>query len=662
MLPLDVQILVPIEALERIKRTSWVFTLSARRNPLLNRVNSASIIAFPHSSVMIGKTVGKYRIVEKLGRGGMGVVYRAVDETLDRVVAIKTLNPDLLEEDAIKRFRAEAVTVARLNHPRIAAVYELTREGDSLLMVMEFVSGETFEHLVTRVGRLPIDYATSICAGVLEALQYAHAAGVVHRDLKPANLMVTPSGDVKVMDFGIARVVGSEHLTSDGFMMGTPAYMAPEQVRGLEIDHRADLYAMAVVLYRLLTGRLPFKAETPIAMIHSQVSDSPTPPRELRAELPEWLDATLERALAKAPADRFQSAEEFREALEEGLGPVSPTRFDTRAYMPELLETAAAVTPESTRMPPPVAHRPRTRPVPLSAATHTPTAVRVARGETTVTLRTPHLAMAAVLLALLAVGVGVLAYVALRRPPAPAEVASSVPEPDPAPPAPASALPTTVVTAPVAAPIVVATPAPLTLSQPSSPAVLPAGRSTVPAPPRGPAMPANAALPEPPKPLEVAPIAPTHTVIVPPVDISHPRMTFSDVRVLVPDGSKSKEQDASLSLESGGIVVRDGKGDQLVKALQYKSVLSATYSESKRPQWKAAAGVAGVPSAFGGSGGFSGVPGTGSRCSRKTISSSCVSRKTTSRSFCRRSSRGRACTSRPWSQSRNRLLACAFRC
>ena len=160
---------------------------------------------------------------------------------------------------------------------------------------------------------------------------------------------------------------------------------------------------------------------------------------------------------------------------------------------------------------------------------------------------------------------------------------------------------------PVAAPIVVATPAPLTLSQPSSPAVLPAGRSPVPAPPRGPAMPAYAGLPEPPKPVEVAPIAPPHTVIVSPVDISHPRMTFSDVRVLVADGSKSKEQDASLSLESGGIVVRDGKGDQLVKALQYKSVLSATYAESKRPQWKAAAGVAGVPSAFGGSGGSRGV-------------------------------------------------------
>jgi eukaryotic-like serine/threonine-protein kinase len=571
---------------------------------------------------MIGKTIGKYRIVERLGRGGMGVVYKAVDETLDRVVAIKTLNPGLLEDEAIKRFRAEAVTVARLNHPRIAGVYELTREDDSLLMVMEFVSGETFERLATRAGRLQIDHATSLCCAVLEALQYAHAAGVVHRDLKPANLMLTTSGDVKVMDFGIARVVGTEHLTSEGFMMGTPAYMAPEQVRGLAIDHRTDLYAIAVVLYRLLTGRLPFKADTPIAMIQSQVSDTPTPPRELRAELPEWLDATLARALAKAPADRFQSANEFRLALEEGLGVATSTRFDTRAYgLDALLETAPVVTPSAMRLPAPTPYQPKTQPMaqpvpaptqPMAppAPTHTPTAVRVARGETTVTLRTPHLAVAAVLLALLVVGVGGLTYVALRRPPDGAGATSSVPPPVPsstdaaAPtppppdvdaPAPPSEPPAVEAPAPLP-PIVAAPPKPAIAPRPPSPAGTQSTRPTAPAQPPAPT--AQAADPVPSEVSDTPPIVAPE----PRPAVEHPLLKFSEVRVLVADGSKTKEQDVSLTLESGGIVVRNGKGDQVLKALPYQEVLSATYSESKRPHWNATPGVAGVPSAFGGSG------------------------------------------------------------
>ena len=271
-------------------------------------------------------------------------------------------------------------------------------------------------------------------------------------------------------------------------MMGTPAYMAPEQVRGLEIDHRADLYAIAVVLYRLLTGRLPFKADTPIAMIHSQLSDTPTPPRELRAELPEWLDDALERALAK---NRRNASSPLRSSVRRSRRDWAPSRprgSTRRRTCPSCskLRRRLPLSPRACRRPWLIVHaRDRSH---CRCRRHTPTAVRVARGETTVTLRTPHLAMAAALLALLVVGVGVLGYVALRRPPAPVEVAASVPEPEPAPPAPAAALPTTAVTAPVAAPIVVATPAPLALSQPSSPAVLPAGRSTVPAPPRGPAI------------------------------------------------------------------------------------------------------------------------------------------------------------------------------
>jgi len=263
---------------------------------------------------MVGQLVGKYRVLSRLGRGGMGTVYKALDETLAREVAIKSLNPDLADPEVLKRFRAEAVTLARLNHPNIAMLFELTEHDGDLLMVMEFVRGETFETISQR-GPVPLDRSRDLCCQVLDALAHAHRAGIVHRDLKPANLMLTESGLVKVMDFGLARMVGTEHLTNDGFMVGTPAYMAPEQVLAEEIDGRADLYAMAVVFYRLLTSRLPFNADSGISMVHKQVHDTPTPLRTVRAELPSACENIIGRALAKSPADRFQTAEEFRSAL-----------------------------------------------------------------------------------------------------------------------------------------------------------------------------------------------------------------------------------------------------------------------------------------------------------------------------------------------------------
>ena len=280
---------------------------------------------------MIGRTVGKYRIVERLGRGGMGTVYKAIDETLDREVAIKVLNADLGDTDILKRFRAEAVTLARLNHPGIATLYELYRDDDDLLMVMEFVRGETVHELSERLGALAAPQAAHLAMQVLDALSHAHRAGVVHRDLKPANLMITEMGIVKVMDFGIARVLGTEHFTQGGYMMGTPAYMAPEQVLGGDIDGRADLYAVGVVLYRLLSGQLPFSADTAIAMVQKQVNDSPTPISQFQPDLPPWCARVLSQALAKSPADRFQTADEFRTALLAAVQPQTLGELPTMA-------------------------------------------------------------------------------------------------------------------------------------------------------------------------------------------------------------------------------------------------------------------------------------------------------------------------------------------
>ena len=218
---------------------------------------------------MVGQNIGKYRVLDRVGRGGMGTVYRALDETLHREVAIKVLNADLNDEAVAKRFRAEAVTVARLNHPGIATVYELFQHDGQWLMVMEFLRGETLEALVSRKGALSVTHAAELCMQALSALAHAHSLGVVHRDLKPANMMLSDTGVVKIMDFGIARVAGTEHLTSAGFMMGTPAYMAPEQVVAGDIDARADLYAMGVVLFHLATAKLPFKGKTPFEMVQS---------------------------------------------------------------------------------------------------------------------------------------------------------------------------------------------------------------------------------------------------------------------------------------------------------------------------------------------------------------------------------------------------------
>jgi predicted Ser/Thr protein kinase len=271
---------------------------------------------------MIGRTIGKYRIVGQLGRGGAGIVYKAVDETLGRDVAVKTLNPDLANTEVMSRFRAEATILAKLNHPQIATIFELFREENDLLMVMEFVRGETLDKLSDRLGPIAPDRAAYLIDLILLALEHAHRAGVVHRDIKPANVMVTDEGGIKIMDFGIARVLGAEQKTVDFRLMGTPAYMSPEQVVGEEVDGRSDLYSVGVLFYRLLTGALPFSADTALGMLQRQIRDTPTPLHVHRPTLPAWCDQIVQRALSKTPADRFQSAEEFRDALSRATGPL----------------------------------------------------------------------------------------------------------------------------------------------------------------------------------------------------------------------------------------------------------------------------------------------------------------------------------------------------
>jgi serine/threonine-protein kinase len=272
---------------------------------------------------MVGQSVGKYRIVSQLGRGGMGTVYKAVDKTLQRDVAIKALNGDVADPNLVRHFHAEATILARLSHPEIATIYEFLRLDTQLLIVMEYVRGETLERILARRSVLTPDAAAYVIDKILSALEYAHRAGVVHCDIKPANIMVAEHGGIKIMDFGTARVRGLEHTAADGYLMGTPAYMAPEQVLGDQLDGRADLYAVGVMMYRLLAGTLPFEADSPSAMVERHVAAPPTPLAAHRKGLPDWCEQLVERALAKSPADRFQTAAEFRDVLRTAAGLVS---------------------------------------------------------------------------------------------------------------------------------------------------------------------------------------------------------------------------------------------------------------------------------------------------------------------------------------------------
>jgi serine/threonine protein kinase len=283
---------------------------------------------------MIGQIVGNYKIEAKIGEGGMGAVYRGVDTMLDREVAIKALRPELASQDSIvERFRTEAVTLAKLNHPTIATLYSLFRHGDELYMVLEFVRGETLDSILKRRGALPSEEAIPVFCQVLDGIDHAHELGIVHRDIKPANMMLTEKGTLKVLDFGIARLLGSARMTRAGNIIGTLEYMAPEQVRGQETDGRSDIYALGMMLYETLTGRLPFDSENEFELMKMQTEHMPVAPRELNPNIPEAVEDAIMRAIRKDPAERFQTAGDFREMLmESGLVGDATLRGSTGAY------------------------------------------------------------------------------------------------------------------------------------------------------------------------------------------------------------------------------------------------------------------------------------------------------------------------------------------
>lgn len=264
------------------------------------------------------QTLGKYQIQGVLGKGAMGVVYKAFDPNIARTVAIKTIHASLLDTDMgrelLNRFRNEAQAIGRLNHANIVAIYEFDQHQGTPYFVMEFVEGQDLRSLQKEGRKFTPEEAVHIVASILSALAYTHRLGIVHRDIKPANVFITHDNQVKLADFGIARVDNAE-LTQMGSVLGTPSYMSPEQCKGLKVDARSDLFSCGVVLYELLVGRKPFGGENTHAIMHSVLSAEPARPTSHDNTLSKVFDDIIRKALAKKVEDRYQDAEAFRRDL-----------------------------------------------------------------------------------------------------------------------------------------------------------------------------------------------------------------------------------------------------------------------------------------------------------------------------------------------------------
>src|SRR5271155_154678 len=274
---------------------------------------------------MIGQVIGSYRILEKLGEGGMGVVYKAVDIGLDRLTAVKVLNADFSKNaELVERFRSEAKAQANLNHTNLATLYAFLVQDGTAFMVMEFVDGETFEQMIRRRGPIPEQEAIPMFRQALLGIGYAHRAGIIHRDIKPSNLMLNRAGIVKVMDFGIAKVMGTRGMTRTGTQMGTVAYMSPEQIQNRAVDHRSDIYELGVTLYEMLTGHLPFESDSDFQVMQDHVTTPPPPPSRFYPYVSKGVERVIMKSLEKNPDARFQTVEEFGAALEH---PDSYTAF-----------------------------------------------------------------------------------------------------------------------------------------------------------------------------------------------------------------------------------------------------------------------------------------------------------------------------------------------
>jgi len=262
--------------------------------------------------------LGRYEIIDELGQGAMGVVYRAKDPLIDRVVAIKTINLDQAmeeREEYEQRFYQEARAAGRLSHHNIVTIYDVGKSGDIAYIAMEFLQGRELRDVLNEKSMLPIAQVLDIVAQVAQGLAYAHEHGIVHRDVKPSNIMIQKDGHVKITDFGIARMASAAVRTQTGMVLGSPKYMSPEQVMGKLTDQRSDIFSLGVMLYEMLTGRPPFSGENVNAIMYQTLNATPPQPSSLNSDVPDMLNFIVAKALAKKTDERYQNAGEFADDL-----------------------------------------------------------------------------------------------------------------------------------------------------------------------------------------------------------------------------------------------------------------------------------------------------------------------------------------------------------
>jgi serine/threonine-protein kinase len=323
------------------------------------------------SDPLLSKTLGNYEIVDRLGRGGMATVYRARQTNMQRDVAIKVMSDELADDPQfIARFELEAQVIANLQHPRVLPVHDFGHEGELFYLVMRLIEGDTlYQRLLN--GPLTLSVTNKFLGQIAEALDYAHNQGVIHRDLKPNNILLDQWDNVYLMDFGLAKMLAaSQQLTASGAMLGTPAYMAPEQWRGDPIDPRTDIYALGVILYEMVTGRLPFESDTPYSLMYKHLHDAPPSPREFLPNLPAAVEQVVIQSLTKEPGERFQTAGDLAAAFNSVIqgGPVTLPARSAR-----VLPSAPTIPPTwSTPRAPPATRRASCTPTAACSAASRP--------------------------------------------------------------------------------------------------------------------------------------------------------------------------------------------------------------------------------------------------------------------------------------------------
>lgn len=548
---------------------------------------------------MVGTIVGTYRLEERIGDGGLGAVYRAVDTASGKEAAFRMFAKEVCADAMLAdRLRAMAPSLKKLNHPNIAAFFELVSLGGDLALFLEFVPGVPLDKVLEPAGRLDTSVAVSCAVQVLRALEFAHGAGVLHHALRPGNVMVTRQGTVKVLDFGIGHAFGANRKTREDRLLTVLAYLAPEQIQNQPGDARADIYSVGVLLYELLTGKRPFDHKTEFALRQAHLSEPPAAPRGIVPGLPEWLDQAVLRALAKNPASRYQNATEFRAVLEAALGlSTSREAAIVRQRDGAYVETFAAAPPLP---PPPKAAggapgleetvMANTAPGGAAAASAParPSSTPTPAAHTGRPARRPIVfaALLIVVLALAASG----AYFWMRGPassqldviaPAVEETAAVA-----APPAAVTELPTD--EAPAAAgatPTVPASPPP-----PAAAAGRPAA-SAAPQADRSPAAkPAAASKRETPSPpaqvLAVPPPTPSPAPVTdaPPLAKvqTAPDVTFRKVKLVTQAGSSEKSTDVVLLFGGDRLSVTPDGGGAALRTVPYAEITAASYSKAQK--------------------------------------------------------------------------------